>query len=587
MNGHLRLPLLASCAFVLLNVICEAQTFNQKVYPSTLGAAVINRGDFNKDGILDVITGNYGPTGLTVYFGNPDGTLRPGISSPAPTAYDIGLGDFNHDGEIDVAVLSYGPTGTGDEVQIMLGNGDGTFRLGQLLNIPPSTNPASSLTVADFNGDGLLDLAVGGDTIYFYAGKGDGTFSPTVTEPPGAQNWVRLVRVGDFDGDGRPDVALTDGFSIWVLFNNGNFNFTPVQVRSFTLAELNGEITFTPQDVNQDGNTDLIFSYDPCPQPPNPDKGINPGCPSWVVLLSDGASRSFHQSGSFTGDTSYATFYALKAADIDGDGIKDIVAVATNFGIWEVAAWLGNPDGSYSNTPLTFPTGSSGTADLVVGDFNRDGRPDLAIVNVSISSMATMLNALPQANCNHTVEVRSVTICKPLDETYTNSPVHVVAQATDDTEVIATQVYVDNAFVSQLPGPAFDQQLPLPLGDHFLVVSARDTDLRTYLAGTHVTVYSGTPGETCPAAQNSANICLPAAGAMGGTSVHVLAAAQASRTITAMQVYVDGQLMYNDTSLSTYVDTSLTVVPGQHQILVKAWDDSGGTYTSAHDFTAQ
>ena len=175
MNGHLRLPLLASCAFVLLNVICEAQTFNQKVYPSTLGAAVINRGDFNKDGILDVITGNYGPTGLTVYFGNPDGTLRPGISSPAPTAYDIGLGDFNHDGEIDVAVLSYGPTGTGDEVQIMLGNGDGTFRLGQLLNIPPSTNPASSLTVADFNGDGLLDLAVGGDTIYFYAGKGDGT----------------------------------------------------------------------------------------------------------------------------------------------------------------------------------------------------------------------------------------------------------------------------------------------------------------------------------------------------------------------------------------------------------------------------
>ena len=58
----------------------------------------------------------------------------------------------------------------------MLGNGDGTFRLGQLLNIPPSTNPASSLTVADFNGDGLLDLAVGGDTIYFYAGKGDGTF---------------------------------------------------------------------------------------------------------------------------------------------------------------------------------------------------------------------------------------------------------------------------------------------------------------------------------------------------------------------------------------------------------------------------
>src|SRR5689334_12260106 len=97
----------ALCALALLtcSTISTAQSFEIKRYDNIYGSDVISRGDFNNDGILDVIVGGGGNgTSVTVFPGNPDGTLRSGISTSVPAQVnDVALGDFNHDGKLDVA----------------------------------------------------------------------------------------------------------------------------------------------------------------------------------------------------------------------------------------------------------------------------------------------------------------------------------------------------------------------------------------------------------------------------------------------------------------------------------------------------
>lgn len=594
MYSRMRCLLLACCAVLALTANSDAQTFNERVYTSPEGAGVINRGDFNNDGVLDVVTGNdNNGYGLTVYPGSPDGTTQPGISSPAPAANDIALGDFNRDGNLDVAVASYGPSGTLGLFQIMLGNGDGTFRPGQTTYLQTSSGAIgsiTSITAGDFNGDGLLDLAVVADKLYFYTGNGDGTFSASVSVRVNVapEDYLQRVRVGDFDGDGRVDVAVTDGVSVWVLYNNGGMAFTTEQVETFSPSQLNNQdVTFTPADINQDGFTDLIVTYDPCPQPENPDKGYYPGCPTWVTLLSNGNGRGFHPGGSFAGNNSYFDFYGLQVADLNGDGINDIIAL-NGMELWEVVVWLGNPDGTYQQTPIKFITGSNAVTDVTVGDFNRDGHPDLAITDVGNNTMGVMLNAFPQAACGHSTEPLSVTVCQPINDTYSTTPVPVLANSNDSATVTSMQAYVDNNFVIQQNGSTLSDLLPLGLGNHFLAVKAFDVEGRSFLSGRNITVYNGTPGEVCPVANNSAKLCLPAADASVPDSFRVLGAGQSNNNVvTDVQLYVDFNLVYNDTSLSTYVDTTLNVSPGQHFLLLKVWDADGNAYTDSLTIVAQ
>jgi hypothetical protein len=314
------------------------------------------------------------------------------------------------------------------------------------------------------------------------------------------------------------------------------------------------------------------------------------GCPAWEALLSNGPNRTFHKGGSFAtspGLPTFGEFYGLRAADIDGNGINDVIAISGE-GVWEIHAWLGNPDGSYSQTPLLFPLGSNGTTDIVVGDFNRDGRPDFVVVNVGNGTLVTLLNAIPRSGCNQLEAPRSVTICQPADYTYSNNPVNVIANATDPATVVATQVYLDHKLILQSSSSTLDQLLsPLSLGDHLLVVKAWDAKGRSFLSPRHLSVFRGTPGEVCPAAQSSTNLCLPSPSSSTGNLVRVLGAAQSELTITAIQLYLDNVLVYNDTSLSTYVDTTIHVSPGTHLLLLKAWDAGGASFTDTRTFTAQ
>ena len=141
---------------------------------------------------------------------------------PAGTApHAVAIGDFNGDGKEDLAVADYGDpsTNAGAGVSILLGNEDGTFQAAQKFDAGAA---ASSITTADFNGDGKLDLAVantftvsdigGGATessaggVSILIGNGDGTFQPPITLS--LTGSPLCVLAADFNGDGRPDLAV-------------------------------------------------------------------------------------------------------------------------------------------------------------------------------------------------------------------------------------------------------------------------------------------------------------------------------------------------------------------------------------------
>ena len=176
-------------------------------YPTGSTPQTVAEGDFNGDGNVDVVVGNEGAATVGVFLGNGDGTFK------AMVTYAVGnlpqgvqVGDFNGDGKLDLAVSNQGD-GT---VSVLLGDGDGTF--GAQATYAVGVQPVG-IEVADFNGDGILDITVGNTgqaslTQGVLLGKGDGTFLPQVTFATG--NFPYGVAIADFNGDGLPDMVVSD-----------------------------------------------------------------------------------------------------------------------------------------------------------------------------------------------------------------------------------------------------------------------------------------------------------------------------------------------------------------------------------------
>ena len=566
--------LLAAMLAAFTGMALSQDSFMMHYSPSELDGFQVNRGDFNNDGIPDIVVGNNSGTGgfgVSVLLGKGDGRFRNALNSAQGVGtFDMTVGDFNGDGKLDVAIAGY-VSSQQNEIQILLGKGDGTFTKVQTIVLPVNAS-ASSIVTADFNGDGKLDLALASQKLILYKGAGNGTFTQAASIAVGVPPALAQIRVGDFNADGKPDLSASDGLNLYALFNAGNFSFSTVK-----LASAPDGIFANAVDVNQDGRTDLIVTSWAC-------SGIkNVGCETWEVLLGQ-SNKTFRKSFSmYLGQ--FGVFGSPIAADINGDGINDIVGQ----GSYALTVYLGNPDGTYQSTPLQFP--NSGLNSVVAADFNRDGKIDFAGASAGNGPSQVVdvyLNATARAACTPSTVSPSVTVCEPQNFAYLNSPVQWIADSRDTSHpVTAMQIYVDNKLVVNSPSSSLNEPLTLSSGPHFVVTKAWDNSGANFVSNRSITIYSGKAGETCPTSVGTTNICLPTQNETTSTSLHVFANAASAAQITAVQVYIDGKLIYNDTSGATYVDTAFTVAAGPHSVVVKAWDANGKDYSQTRSITAR
>jgi hypothetical protein len=389
-------------------------TFQQPVSydPGAFEPGAVAIGDVNGDGKPDLVIatlcqatgfcGDPAPGGVSVLLGNGDGTFQPavGYSSGGYTrggarAFVV-ISDVNGDGKSDVIVSSecqssnncnY-PTGPGG-VTVLLGNGDGTFQ--PAVSYSSGGWDATSVAVADVNGDGKLDLVVSN----FCLSGND--CQPYVKDPGGVS-----VLLGNGDGTFQPPVSFSSSgyFAYWVAI----------------------------ADVNGDGHPDLVV-VNGC------DNNYNCGPANLAVFLGNG-------DGTFQNPVKYDGPYgatSVAIGDVNGDGNLDLV-VSNSVCIScrdSVSVLPGKGDGTFQPPVNFYPGGYLRSSLVAIGDVNRDGKPDLVVANgCSVNEkFGCPANGTAGVLVNNFTADTATTLTSSPNPSHVNRPVTFIATVTSNTSV--------------------------------------------------------------------------------------------------------------------------------------------------------
>lgn len=428
-------------------------TITSQPTASDTGACSIASGDFNGDGIVDFAVGVgscVGPVGensaapLQILLGKGDGTFAV-TPSGALSNFNITAltaGDFNDDGTIDLiaATDQAPPQGIGGPYSygLLFLSGDGKGGFSPTTLSAPCTGDTYQMATADFNGDGNLDFAVNCEptqntagTTKIFAGNGKGGFTAAASVPGG--NYVlNNFGVADFNSDGFPDLVVasddSSGATVYLNDGTGNFNAGP----SFSLS-MDGLVV---GDFNGDGNADVAITSS------SPNSEI-------VSLYMGNGSGAFAQPvvTNIANMVGGSDGYSMVVADFNGDGITDIGMIsggtdAPNIGS---ALVLGSASGTF-NVAATLRTQFTGDPDYfpgAVGDFNRDGIPDILMsssdlntayavaVGQGFTQTATLTPVSPIGAGTHTVKATYAGDSKTTSST--SSPVSLTATPASST----------------------------------------------------------------------------------------------------------------------------------------------------------
>ncbi|HVI06756.1 MAG TPA: FG-GAP-like repeat-containing protein [Candidatus Binatia bacterium] len=339
--------------------------------------------------------------GLSVLLGNGDGTFQAAVtySTTAPDATGVAIGDINGDGHMDLAVsnsCSNSNNCDAGSINIFLGNGDGTFQAA--VGYGSGGNNAAGIVLTDINGDGKPDVLVAnvvdlngnwmdGAVASVLLGNGDGTFQTPVTYAAGNYS-ATSITLADVNGDGNPDILLgsncADNYNcltgaVGVLLGTGTGAF---QAGISYNSDAWATYSVAMADVNGDGKLDLLLGNE-C----NNAVSCNSGVAS--VLLGNG-------DGTFQPGVAYNSgglnSLGITVGDVNGDGKPDLLlaneCTDNNCTVGSVSVLLGNGDGTFQ-PQVSYSSGGIYTYSIVLGDVNGDGIPDLIAASQCSNSNCT------------------------------------------------------------------------------------------------------------------------------------------------------------------------------------------------------
>ncbi|MFP4502307.1 MAG: FG-GAP repeat domain-containing protein [Candidatus Hydrogenedentota bacterium] len=338
----------------------------------------IEAGDFNEDGMVDLAVTNLETGDISVLLGDGAARLAPEAAlsfTGVPRA--LALGDLNNNNHTDIVATDL----FGGQVAVYLGRGDGTFQNARRASALAGGGGSElrSVTLADFDNDGNLDVAVGNarqDVVAVLLGDGTGALG-AATEFS-ARNFPLGVSASDMDGDGNADVVLANGFDA----NDPNADSQSPQVRTLfgtgdgALARrgASGPYTVSPApngllvaDLNNDGNPDVLTAH----------AGRN----TVNLLRGRGAGRLMKGEGLQVGHSPGS----VMVGDIDNDMYSDIVTTNSQNSI---SIRMGKGDLRFEGFML-FPVGVRPIGG-VVADLNGDHHPEIIVANRDDNSVSVL-----------------------------------------------------------------------------------------------------------------------------------------------------------------------------------------------------
>jgi Ca2+-binding RTX toxin-like protein len=364
------------------------------IFKTTINYAVaglpisLTVGDFNGDGKSDLVvgTGNTGTGNFSVLLGTGVSGLSTATNyfifdpSQLPVVGYLAVGDFNGDGKTDLVAAGNATQATAQAFLVALGSGSSSLFSsinlnisGGTFNLPPnlSTLYPTSVAIGDFNGDGKSDLAL---TTYNQSivsvafGNDAGGFGATTNFNVGSA--PASVKIGDFNGDGKSDLVVANDASnnVSILLGNGTGGFGATTNFNVGLNPLSVVVG----DFNGDGKSDLATA--------------NFSSNNVSVLLGNG-------NGTFGTATNFAVGTNPRdiiIADFNGDGKSDLATA--NFSSNNVSVLLGNGNGTFG-TATNFAVGTSPFA-LTVGDLDGNGSPDLSVANLYSNNVSVLYNGV-------------------------------------------------------------------------------------------------------------------------------------------------------------------------------------------------
>lgn len=600
--------LLMGCALltcVLLPVRSFAQMTFQPSQPIQFHSdgVAFSPADFNNDGRDDLVLAAYDSKGIfgwTLALSNGNGRYATPIAMPG---YPSAVGDFNGDGNLDFAELGSVLGINGNAVTIHLGNGDGTFHtLPSFAGmIPPYSgmewNVAAVLAV-DLNHDGKTDLVEVMDSaassypvvMQILISNGDGTFTPGQTilgstgslalEGLGGSNAV----TGDFDGDGRPDVALL--YTMTPSTTNPTTIFVPTTLQVWYgdgAGHLGSPFLLTnpkyyadsfpiAADLNNDGRSDIVAVS--------------------LRIGTDGGTRNTPLLSVYTGKAdrtmSYSTMVTnecpqgLAVADFNGDGLNDLVTEEVSCGVWspvtDFAIRLGQSSGGFGQEealyqslnvayqPYAVRTTLGTKPDIAFSQFDGGGNDSLTLLT------NTSGGAFP--GCGPTGFATGIQVCTPTGGAVT-SPVKFSVGAAGPTPMRTVAVWADGKKLAEQITHAFsnysflDASVPLTAGSHAVTVIGTGWDNTLQQKSFTLNVSGGCSAPAVP----GIHVCQPTSVAPS-SPVAIQATATIVGKLGRMEVWVDGGKRFTETN-STTMNTNLSVTTGLHRFDFYAVNTAG------------